>query len=251
MLYFATISYFDPYRNVDSGDRQESTVFANFAVEASDPNIALKKLRQRIIELHDEDERYYNVHEFFLDSFVEIDLLGTEAKEISWTSIVSFGDSFAQLQCKIDDDPALRNYVLRRSPNLVPNYPCPYSAVNTQLIPLEEDEGEDEEAVPLLSYDRDRYQIKPLYKELCRRKFQNTLQDFKELSDGDLYELYVVEGCTSNEIANLFEIKKSKVDYRRRKIDATFDEEVVYGMLRDLDLIDPIPYKSPEDLDKN
>lgn len=218
-------------------------VFADFVIDASNPDAALEKLRDRIIKLCDEDERYYKVHDFFLDSFVEIDKVGEEAKEISWVSMMPFGDSFAQLRYLMDGDSSLRNYILENDRSPLPNTSGRDSSSSLQLAPFDEATDENDEAVPFLSLDRDRYQFQPLYRELSKRKFQNILPDFDKLSDGDLYELYVVEGCTSNEISALFDAKKSKVDYRRRKIGATFDENVLYSMLKRLDVIDPIPYK--------
>ncbi|MCI9129215.1 MAG: hypothetical protein HFJ65_02690 [Eggerthellaceae bacterium] len=246
MLYLGIISYIDPYKDDDYGNSKDSMVFMTLIVEAQDADVALKRMRKKLVDLHDEDEMYYSVHEFFLEDLVELDRIGSEAKDVSWMSLHPFGDSFMQMRYYKTDDPAFRHYVIRDLSGSLRNPSGPDPAVDIAPIPIEDDD-EEGEMVPLLSIDRDRHQTRPLYKELCKRKFQNTLPNFKDLTDGDLYELYVVEGCLSSEIADLFEIKKSKVDYRRRRIGATLADEVEYDLLRSLGVIDPIPYKDPNE----
>lgn len=244
MFYLGFVSYADPYKDDDYGDSKESMVFVTLTVQADDAKDALERIRDKLIALHEEDEKYCDAYDFFLDDLVEMDEIGPKAKDISWVSMLPFGDSFGELRFCEEDDPTFRHYTLKRRMG-EPSKEEPIDGV--VLIPVAEDDEEDGEAVPLLSIDRDRKQIKPLYKELRKRKIQGTLPSFSELSDGDLYELYVVEGCLSGEIADLFEVKKTKVDYRRRKIGATLGEEVIYDMLKDFEVIDPIPYKGYED----
>ena len=250
LLYLGIVSYVDPYKDDDYGNRRESTVFTTLIAQAQDAKSALARMRERLIHLRESDEKFYNVSDFYLEDFVEIEEIGNAAKDVSWISLIPFGDSFARLISYEEGNPSFRHYELRSNPGLLPNPGEPDLALNLQLIPVNEVDKQEEDTgdtVPLVSFDRDRRQIKPLYKELRKRKFKGMLPDFKELSDGDLYELYVVEGCLSTEIADLFEIKKSKVDYRRRKIGATLHEEATYDMLRGFGVIAPIPYKEQGD----
>lgn len=244
MFYLGFVSYTDSYKDDDYGNCKESMAFVTLAVQAGDAKDALKRIRDKLVVLHEEDEKYCDAHDFFLNDLVEMDEIGPKAKDISWASMLPFGDSFGEVRFYEEGDPAFRHYILKKRIG-EPSKEEPIDGA--ALIPVAEDDEEDGEEVPLLSIARDRKQIKPLYKELRKRKIQGTLQDFNDLSDGDLYELYVVEGCLSGEIADLFEIKKAKVDYRRRKISATLGEEALYDMLRDFEMIEPIPYKGQQD----
>lgn len=245
MLYFGVISYNDSYKDIDGGNRRDNMVLATLVVESDNADTALRRIIDKLIILCDEDERYCGVHDFYLDDLIEVSQLDFSAKEIAWISILPFGDTFAQMRFLEDEDPSLRHYALRKSKVHESIYKSDF-AMNAELVPIEEiSEKDEDDDVPLISIDRDRRLIKPLYKELCKRKLQGLLPEFKDLSDGDLYELYVVEGCLSTEIADLFGIKRSKVDYRRRKIGATINEEVTYDLLRSFEIIDSIPYEKP------
>ena len=253
MFYFALISYIDPYKDEDTENRRESLVFTTIAVKARDVDQALEKIANKIIKFHDEDERYYGVHEFFLDDLVEVAQISSEAQELSWVSLTQFGEAFGSIMFRPKENLSTRHYSLKPSLAQSKDQPSssllarPYFAVSDEETDEENKDGNDEECVPLVSIDRDRRMIKPLYKSLCKQQMRGILPPFKDISDGDLYELYVVEGCTTKDISELFGVKKNQVDYRRHKIGATFDESVLYSALQSLQVIDPVPYKKADE----
>ncbi len=221
MIYFALISYPDPYEDSTTGVCREDVGFITLVVEASSPEKALEKYRERLVKLHDEDEIFFDVNAFYLEDLVELDNIPIAAKQITHF-IPRLFDKMPSLILRSDPegDEALRHY-------------------NT----TEADEGNME---PLLDIDRDRRLSRPLYKSLLKKKSRGILPSFKELSDGDVYELFVVEGCIRAEIAELFDITLGQLDYRRNKVDATLLEEALYNTLVDQGILDPFPYKKEE-----
>lgn len=70
-----------------------------------------------------------------------------------------------------------------------------------------------------------------LYKELNGRKSKGENLDFDSLTPEELTRLYIDEQRTDNEIAELFDVKKSKVTYKRKKYGITIRNAVLNELL--------------------
>lgn len=94
-------------------------------------------------------------------------------------------------------------------------------------------EGEEEPFIDLSKREIKR----PLYRSLARKKQRGTLGGFKSLSDGDLYALFVLEGYTDREVAELFDINRSQVSSKRRRAGTTLEERALVQTLCKLKLL--------------
>lgn len=209
MLYIAFVSHSDRVVKDDS-PHEEWPAFLQVALEAFSLEDALDKLRRKLVRLHDEDELFYDVYEFYLDELVEIGKLGPDPALFRWMSVQPFGDGLATLTRLDDGEEGVRCMTFS--------------------------EGDSQE--PFLDIRRDRRVSRPLLKEFRRQKERGVLPSFDELTDGDLYALYVLDGCIDGEIADLFEVKRSRVTYRRRKVGAGIQEEALVSFFADEGILD-------------
>lgn len=58
-----------------------------------------------------------------------------------------------------------------------------------------------------------------LYENLKTRKKNGEILDFNVITYDELSQLFVAENISDNEIAELYNIKKSKVKYKRSKME--------------------------------
>lgn len=217
MLYIALISHDDVYRDPEIGNRCNDQAFLTLGVEADSVENALDACKRKLIQLHDEHEIFHDVYEFYLEDIVEVGGLDQQAKLLNWFCLHPFGTYFAtMLYGDSDGDPSISH--------------------------CDVDDDEWHEVEPFLDINVERRLSRPLFKSLLKQKMRGVLPPFDELTDGDLYELFVVEGCIRKEIAELFDVSLSKLDRRRRAIGATFDESVLYSFLTDRGLMEPTPF---------
>lgn len=218
MIYSLLLSYPSCYADPELESRREDIGFLTLIVEASSLELACEKCRRRLIDLHDSDESFYDVFSFFLEDLVELDEVPHDAKLLHHFVPHCFGGLPSLiLQTDPEGDPRICHYDLN-------------------------DETNGKEIEPFLDISRDRKLARPLFKSLLRKKSRGILPEFQEMSDGDIYELYIVEGCLSSEIADLFNVTTNQVNYRRKKIDATVHEEAPYDYLVDQKILQPIPF---------
>lgn len=70
-----------------------------------------------------------------------------------------------------------------------------------------------------------------LYEELRERKANGDILNFEDLSAEDLRQLYINEEKTDNSLAELFDVKQSKITYRRRKLGVTIRNSILDEIL--------------------
>lgn len=195
----------------DEEAREKGLTLFECIVEAPNIENAEKKFKALFRKLKKENETFYDVNDIDLNSLVEFAKPPKEAILTQWCSVRKFGKSFATIST------ALLGSEFQ----------------HVEVFGMDSDDENNEDEPPFISFDEEEGERNPLYKDLLRRKQRGEELNFDDLSDGDLYQLYVIEGCINSEIADLFDIEPEKVAYRRRKIGATFDEKVGVAMADD------------------
>ncbi|MGO1818221.1 MAG: hypothetical protein ACTH0S_00895, partial [Senegalia sp. (in: firmicutes)] len=71
-----------------------------------------------------------------------------------------------------------------------------------------------------------------LYEKLCEQKASGEIINHQNLSDEELKQLFIEEEKTDETIAKLFDVKKSKITYRRRKLGMTIRDSIVDEFLQ-------------------
>lgn len=71
-----------------------------------------------------------------------------------------------------------------------------------------------------------------LYEKLLEKKKMGSLYPFHQISPKDLEQLYLKENLTSKTIAELFDVTKGQVDYRRYKFNIRIRKGVVDEFLK-------------------
>jgi len=71
-----------------------------------------------------------------------------------------------------------------------------------------------------------------LYEEFCERKANSEILKFENLSAEDLNQLFIVEEKTDEILAELFDVNKSKITYRRRKLGITIRNSILDEFLQ-------------------
>lgn len=66
-----------------------------------------------------------------------------------------------------------------------------------------------------------------LYEELSEQKANGEILKFEELSAKNLRQLYIVEEKSDRILAELFDVKQSKITYRRRKLGITIKNSLL------------------------
>lgn len=66
-----------------------------------------------------------------------------------------------------------------------------------------------------------------LYEELCERKANGAILKYENLSAEDLNQLFIDEEKTDEILAELFDVKQSKITYRRRKLGITIRNSIL------------------------
>ncbi|MBO1001840.1 hypothetical protein [Pseudogracilibacillus auburnensis] len=70
-----------------------------------------------------------------------------------------------------------------------------------------------------------------LYEKFVKKRKNNNLPTFEEITAEELEQLFITEMISDNRIAELFDVKKSKVTYRRRKNGITIRKGIVDEVL--------------------
>lgn len=76
-----------------------------------------------------------------------------------------------------------------------------------------------------------------LYDSLLERKRQGEQLDYNDLTDDDMYTLFVSEGCLNRQIAELYGIPHGKVSALRKKAGVGFYRAVNEKAINDPDLL--------------
>ena len=66
-----------------------------------------------------------------------------------------------------------------------------------------------------------------LYEKLCERKAHGQILEYENLTAEDLKQLYIDEEITDEILAKLFDVKQSKITYRRRKLGITIRNSIL------------------------
>ena len=216
MLYFAMFDYIEKTPEVaPENGPSENPAFFTAVVEAPNPDAAAERFRSLIIRMHDETDLLLDAGEIYLSSVSAIPSAPSTAAPLNWVSIRPFGKCFSSMSMAFND--------------ATEEFCCRQHSTN----PTESEEGEDEPFIDLSKREIKR----PLYRSLARKKQRGTLESFRSLSDGDLYALFVLEGCTDREVAELFDIKRSQVSSKRRRAGATLEERALVQTLCNLKLL--------------
>ena len=159
-----------------------------------------------LLQLRNNSDIFYDVDEIFLHSIAEIGSFPNHAIPLQWISFRLFGSNHASLSTILSDE----------------NNSC----INYYDFESDEDDDQPDLVKPFIDFEKERRPNDPLYKSLA------------DLSDGDLYTLFVIEDHLNSEIASLFNANPSTVASRRKRIGATMDEAVEHKMLNDPDFIE-------------
>lgn len=214
MLYFAMFDYQErvPETSPENGPC-DNPAFFSAVVEAPNSTLATKRFRELIIRLHSETDLLLDAEEVYLNSMSAVPSVSSEAMALSWISIRPFGRSTASMSYTFFD------------------------ATDDFSDAVHQENDNWDEARPFIDLSS-REIRRPLYRRLTRKKQRGTLESFKSLSDGDLYALFVLEECTDQEMAELFNVTKSQVTYRRRKAGATLQERSIFQALKDSGILE-------------
>ena len=216
MLYFAMFDYIEKTPEVATEDGpDENPAFFTAVVEAPNPDAAAERFRDLIIRMYDGTDLLLDAGEIYLSSVSAIPSASSQAAPLNWISVRPFGKGFASISTAFND--------------VTEGFGCrQHSSSSTGSV-----EGEEEPFIDLSKREIKR----PLYRSLVRKKQRGTLGCFKSLSDGDLYALFVLEGCTDREVAELFDINRSQVSSKRRRAGATLEERALVQTLCKLKLL--------------
>lgn len=66
-----------------------------------------------------------------------------------------------------------------------------------------------------------------LYEELCQRKANGEILNYENLSADDFHRMYIEEEKTDDNLAELFDVKQSKITYRRKKLGITIRNSIL------------------------
>lgn len=72
------------------------------------------------------------------------------------------------------------------------------------------------------------------YNELKELKNRNKLLSWKDVTEDQLKYLYVEEDLLESQIAELFDVKQSQVNYKRTKYNIKFRDKVIKGFLENI-----------------
>lgn len=222
MDYIALFEYteYGDVRAENQEARSEGRALFQAVVSAQNADDAESKFRDLLIQLHKESEIFFDVTEIFLHSFAELNTFPHQATPLQWISFRPFGDKSSSISTILTNDKT------------------PINFYGFAASPETENDDEATYAEPFIVFADERRPECPLYKSLLRRKERGEKLIFKELSDGDLYTLFVIEDLLNKQIADLFDVNPSTVTSRRKKVDATMDEVVMHSLLNDQSFID-------------
>ena len=206
-MYYVALFEHTEYGNALSDEkeaRDDGVAIFQAIVKAKDIDTAEKKFREMLLQLRNNSDIFYDVDEIFLHSIAEIGSFPNHAIPLQWISFRLFGSNHASLSTILSD----------------------------------ENDDQPDLVKPFIDFEKERRPNDPLYKSLLRRKNRGEELSLADLSDGDLYTLFVIEDHLNSEIASLFNANPSTVASRRKRIGATMDEAVEHKMLNDPDFIE-------------
>ena len=76
-----------------------------------------------------------------------------------------------------------------------------------------------------------------LYDALLKRKQKGEILNYNDLTDDDMYTLFVTEGCLNRQIAELYSISLSKVSALRKKSGVSLYQAVNEKAINDPELL--------------
>ena len=220
-MYYVALFEHTEYGNALSDEkeaRDDGVAIFQAIVKAKDIDTAEKKFREMLLQLRNNSDIFYDVDEIFLHSIAEIGSFPNHAIPLQWISFRLFGSNHASLSTILSDE----------------NNSC----INYYDFESDEDDDQPDLVKPFIDFEKERRPNDPLYKSLLRRKNRGEELSLADLSDGDLYTLFVIEDHLNSEIASLFNANPSTVASRRKRIGATMDEAVEHKMLNDPDFIE-------------
>lgn len=213
-MYYVALFEHSEYGNVLSDEkeaRDDGLAIFQAIVKAKDILSAEKKFRDMLVRLHDHSEIFYDVEEIYLLSIAEMNSFPDHAVPLQWMSVRLFGNNHSSLSTILYDE----------------------SREHINTYDFEDDEeGEWGDSVkPFIDFKKEKRPDDPLYKSFLRRKNRGEELSLADLSDGDLYTLFVIEDHLNSEIASLFNANPSTIASKRRRIGATMGEAVERDML--------------------
>ena len=219
-MYYVALFEHSEYGNVSSDEkeaRDDGLAIFQAIVKAKDISSAEKKFREMLLRLHDDSEIFYDVGEIYLLSIAEMNSFPDHAVPLQWMSVRLFGNSHSSLSTILYDPGRER--------------------INSYDFDDDENDEGDDSAKPFVDFKREKRPDDPLYKSFLRRKNRGEELSLADLSDGDLYTLFVIEDHLNGEIASLFNANPSTIASRRRRIGATMGEAVERDMLNNPDFM--------------
>jgi len=90
----------------------------------------------------------------------------------------------------------------------------------------------DNFCIPIYLNQKVVFDLMGLYEELCERKANGEILKFENLSAEDLNKLFIEEEKTDKILAELFDVKQSKITYRRRKLGITIRKSILDEFLQ-------------------
>lgn len=213
-MYYVALFEYSEHGNALSDEkeaRDDGLAIFQAIVKAKDISSAEKKFREMLLRLHNESEIFYDVEEIYLQSIAEMKSIPDHATPLQWMSVRLFGNNHSSLSTILYDE----------------------TRGNIDFYDFEDDD-EDEKCglvKPFVDFEKEKQPDDPLYKSFLRRKNRGEELSLADLSDGDLYTLFVIEDHLNSEIASLFNANPSTIASKRRRIGATMDEAVERNML--------------------
>lgn len=227
-MYYVALFEHSEHGNVLSDEkeaRDDGVAVFQAIVKAKNIDSAEKKFREMLLHLHSDSDIFYDVEQIYLHSIAEINSFPDHAVPLQWISFRLFGNSHSSLSITLHD--GIRFYGF-----------------------ASDDEGERCDSIkPFVDFEKEKRPEDPLYKSFLRRKNRGEELSLADLSDGDLYTLFVIEDHLNSEIASLFNANPSTVASKRRRIGATMDAAVEHKMLNDPEFIE-VATKLMEEIDE-
>lgn len=220
-MYYVALFEHSEYGNVLSDEKEahdDGLAVFQAIVKAKDISSAKKKFREMLLRLHNDSEIFYDVEEIHLQSIAEMSSFPDHAIPLQWMSVRLFGNNHSSVSTTLYDESR--------------------EHINSYGFEDNEDGEWDDSVKPFIDFEKERRPDDPLYKSFLRRKNRGEELSLADLSDGDLYTLFVIEDHLNSEIASLFNANPSTIASRRKRIGATMSEIVERNMLNDADFME-------------
>lgn len=174
-----------------------------------------------LIELRKSSDILFDANDIYLHSIAEVASFPNYATPLQWISFRPFGGEYSSISTILTSE----------------KVPIAFYGFASDDSEHEIDD-ENKESKPFVDFSQEGLPDDPLYKSFLRRKNRGEELSLDDLSDGDLFTLFVIERHLNKEVSELFNAKPSTVASRRRRAGATMKEIAERELLNDLDFMD-------------